>query len=157
MRISFFFSQPLFTCPFCSYIARSSAKDHTRHVILGTQSYKPRDFAAQMNFSLSNGWGIVRTVVDLCLKQPEGRYVLVKDPNKVRVASESIWSCEPTTTTDANDLEQLLIFLGDCSPLLGPGRCFQCHRGGRRGGGQQWRRGVEGVRNLLMCDLNQMC
>ncbi len=41
------------------------------------------DFAAQLNVSLANGWGIVRTVADLCLKMPEGKYVLVKDPNKV--------------------------------------------------------------------------
>ena len=45
-------------------------------------NYKPRDFAAQMNLNLSNGWGIVRTIVDMCLKMPEGKYVLVKDPNK---------------------------------------------------------------------------
>jgi hypothetical protein len=43
------------------------------------------DFAAQLNVSLANGWGIVRTVADLCLKMPEGKYVLVKDPNKVSV------------------------------------------------------------------------
>lgn len=35
-----------------------------------------------MNLNLSNGWGIVRTIVDLCMKMPEGKYVLVKDPNK---------------------------------------------------------------------------
>ena len=44
---------------------------------------RPTDFAAQLNVSLSNGWGIVRTVTDLCMKMPEGKYVLVKDPNKV--------------------------------------------------------------------------
>jgi hypothetical protein len=36
-----------------------------------------------MNVSLTNGWGIVRTIADLMLKQPEGKYVLVKDPNNV--------------------------------------------------------------------------
>jgi translation initiation factor 3 subunit D len=36
-----------------------------------------------MNVSLNNGWGIVRTIADLVLKQPEGKYVLVKDPNAV--------------------------------------------------------------------------
>ena len=44
--------------------------------------WKPRDFANQMNLSLSNGWGIVRTIADMCLKREEGKYVLVKDPNK---------------------------------------------------------------------------
>jgi len=44
---------------------------------------RPNDFAAQLNVSLANGWGIVRSVTDLCMKQAEGKYVLVKDPNKV--------------------------------------------------------------------------
>jgi len=35
-----------------------------------------------MNLNLNNGWGIVRTIGDMCLKMPEGKYVLVKDPNK---------------------------------------------------------------------------
>ena len=45
-------------------------------------SNKPRDFATQMALNLNNGWGIVRTVVDMILKMDEGKYVLVKDPNK---------------------------------------------------------------------------
>ncbi|KAF7723236.1 hypothetical protein EC973_002174 [Apophysomyces ossiformis] len=64
------------------YVARLNPKDNSRHVILGTQSYKPKDFASQMNLSLTNGWGIVKAVVDLSLKLPEGRYVFMKDPNK---------------------------------------------------------------------------
>ena len=44
---------------------------------------RPTDFAGQLNVSVSNGWGIVRTITDLCMKMPEGKYVLVKDPNKV--------------------------------------------------------------------------
>lgn len=35
-----------------------------------------------MNLSLSNGWGIVRTIADMCLKREEGKFILVKDPNK---------------------------------------------------------------------------
>ena len=46
---------------------------------------RPADFAAQLNFSMANGWGIVRTVTDMCMKMPEGKYVLVKDPNKVDI------------------------------------------------------------------------
>ncbi|GAA5861951.1 hypothetical protein JCM5296_000488 [Sporobolomyces johnsonii] len=64
------------------YVSRANPRDASRHTILGTQWYKPRDFASQMNVNLANGWGIVRTIADLCLKQPEGKYVLLKDPNK---------------------------------------------------------------------------
>lgn len=35
-----------------------------------------------MNLSLSNGWGIVRTIVDMVQREEDGKYVLVKDPNK---------------------------------------------------------------------------
>jgi translation initiation factor 3 subunit D len=51
-------------------------------VILGVIGWKPRDFANQMNLSLANGWAIVRTICDMCLKREEGKFVLVKDPNK---------------------------------------------------------------------------
>ncbi|WRT66990.1 eukaryotic translation initiation factor 3 subunit D [Kwoniella shivajii] len=67
------------------YISRANSKDAQRHVIVGVQSFKPLDFARQMNVSLTNGWGIVRTIADILLKQPEGKYVLVKDPNSPQI------------------------------------------------------------------------
>lgn len=63
-------------------MSRANPKSNDKHVILGVVGWKPRDFANQMNLSLSNGWGIVRTIADMCLKRDDGRYVLVKDPNK---------------------------------------------------------------------------
>ena len=64
-------------------MSRASPKTNDKHVILGVVGWKPKDFAAQMNLSLSNGWGIVRTIADMCLKAEEdGKFVLVKDPNK---------------------------------------------------------------------------
>lgn len=71
-------------CKF-SYVSRANPREASRHVILSTQTVRPPDFAAQLNVSLSNGWGIVRTIADLCLAQPDGKYLLVKDPNKVYV------------------------------------------------------------------------
>lgn len=77
-----------------SFVSRANPKSNDKHVILGVVGWKPRDFAAQMNLSLSNGWGIVRTIADMCLKRGEdggeagassggdARFVLVKDPNK---------------------------------------------------------------------------
>jgi translation initiation factor 3 subunit D len=35
-----------------------------------------------MNLNLANGWGIVRTIVDMIMKEEDGKFVLVKDPNK---------------------------------------------------------------------------
>lgn len=67
---------------FSSFVSRANPKSSDRHVVLGVVGWKPRDFAQQMNLSLSNGWGIVRTIADMCLQRAEGKYVLVKDPNK---------------------------------------------------------------------------
>lgn len=66
------------------FVSRVNPKANDKHVILGVIGWKPRDFANQMNLSLSNGWGIVRTISDMVIKNgpPEAKYVLVKDPNK---------------------------------------------------------------------------
>lgn len=36
----------------------------------------------QINLHMENCWGIVRAIVDLCLKLDEGKYLIVKEPNK---------------------------------------------------------------------------
>jgi translation initiation factor 3 subunit D len=83
------------------FVSRSNPRSSTSHVILGVVGYKPRDFATQMNLNLGNGWGIVRTVVDLIRSleddedEEEGedrlkKYVLVKDPNKPVVRLYSV-------------------------------------------------------------------
>ncbi|POS69036.1 eukaryotic translation initiation factor 3 subunit D [Diaporthe helianthi] len=66
------------------FVSRANPKANDKHVILGVIGWKPRDFANQMNLSLSNGWGIVRTISDMVLNAGGGdaKYVLVKDPNK---------------------------------------------------------------------------
>lgn len=69
---------------FSSFVSRVNPRSNDKHVILGVLGWKPRDFAAQMNLSLSNGWGIVRTIADMCSKHEggDGKFVLLKDPNK---------------------------------------------------------------------------
>ncbi|KAM0938182.1 putative eukaryotic translation initiation factor 3 subunit D [Dioscorea sansibarensis] len=67
------------------YVSRVHPRDHYNHVILSVIGYKPRDFAAQINLNTANMWGIVKSIVDLCMKLNEGKYVLVKDPVKPQV------------------------------------------------------------------------
>lgn len=64
------------------YVTRVSPNDTSRHVILGTQQFKPKMFAQQIALDMDNGWGILRVIIDTCLKLPEGKYLLLKDPNK---------------------------------------------------------------------------
>ncbi|KAL1562676.1 Eukaryotic translation initiation factor 3 subunit D [Salvia divinorum] len=67
------------------YVSRVHPRDHFNHVILAVVGYKPKDFATQINLNTSNMWGIVKSIVDLCMKLKEGKYVLVKDPSKPQV------------------------------------------------------------------------
>ena len=69
------------------FVSRANPKSSANHVVLGVMGYKPREFAGQMNLGYSNGWGIVRTIIDLVRGMSDGesgdkKYVLVKDPNK---------------------------------------------------------------------------
>jgi translation initiation factor 3 subunit D len=77
------------------FVSRVNPRSAAAHVILGVLGYKPREFATQMNMNLANGWGIVRTIVDLIRRRTEQsqddeeeggekvrKYILVKDPNK---------------------------------------------------------------------------
>ncbi|XP_065826633.1 eukaryotic translation initiation factor 3 subunit D-like isoform X2 [Oscarella lobularis] len=64
------------------YVSRLHPYNSTKHVILGTQQYRPKDFATQINLDVHNSWGILRVVVDLLLKLAPGKYLILKDPNK---------------------------------------------------------------------------
>lgn len=64
------------------YVSRAHVRDSSRHVILGTQQFKPAEFATQINLSMDNAWGILRCIIDICMKQKDGKYLLMKDPNK---------------------------------------------------------------------------
>jgi hypothetical protein len=42
------------------YVSRVHPKDHYNHVLLTVQGYKPKEFAAQINLSVNNMWGILK-------------------------------------------------------------------------------------------------
>ncbi len=64
------------------FISRLLPKDRKKHVILGTGVYKPEDFLKLLMFDINSGWGILKTIVDMVSKLEDGKYILVKDPNK---------------------------------------------------------------------------
>jgi len=64
------------------YVSRVAPNDTSRHVILGTQQFKPKVFAQQIALDMDNAWGILRVIIDTCLKLKEGKYLLLRDPNK---------------------------------------------------------------------------
>ncbi|GFF33606.1 eukaryotic translation initiation factor 3 subunit D [Aspergillus udagawae] len=88
------------------FVSRANPRSATSHVILGVVGYKPREFAAQMNLNLGNGWGIVRTIVDrirtLDAEEEEDKvkkYILIKDPNRPVLRLYSV----PANTFEEDD------------------------------------------------------
>ena len=72
------------------YVSRQNFKDAARHSILGMQNFKPQEFATQMALNIDNGWGIVRVLVDFFMNKKDGRYLITKDPMKVRSSLSSL-------------------------------------------------------------------
>jgi len=67
------------------YVSRLSPKDLTNHQILAVQDYKPKEFSQQMGLNLKNCWSVLRRLIEICMKQETGKYILVKDPEKSSV------------------------------------------------------------------------
>ncbi|MQM10257.1 hypothetical protein Taro_043148 [Colocasia esculenta] len=65
--------------------ANKLAKWTAQALLASADMMKLGEFAAQINLNTSNMWGIVKSIVDLCMKLNEGKYVLVKDPAKPQV------------------------------------------------------------------------
>merc|ERR1712198_776142 len=84
------------------YVTHYNVKDSGRHVILGTQQFKPVEFAQQINLSMDNAWGVVRCVLDLIMQQKDGKYLIVKDPNKQLLRLYDI----PDNTFDSEDSQE---------------------------------------------------
>jgi translation initiation factor 3 subunit D len=64
------------------FVSRTSPKNAYEHVILGTQFYRPKEFATQITLSEQGMWAIIRFLIGVFEKQPEGKFVIMRDPNK---------------------------------------------------------------------------
>ena len=65
------------------YVSRMSPKDSTQHAILGVQQFQPLELAKQMTLNVGNAWGVLKIIIECCLKLEPGKYIILKDPNKV--------------------------------------------------------------------------
>ncbi|KAK6195786.1 hypothetical protein SNE40_001142 [Patella caerulea] len=83
------------------YVSRVHVKDSSKHVILGTQQFKPIEFASQMNLNMENAWGVLRCIIDTCLRLKEGKYLIMKDPNRPVIRIYDI----PDNTFESDDEE----------------------------------------------------
>jgi len=81
---------------YVSRVARTNAYDH---VVLATQTLKPTELASQINLTVTNMWGIIKMLADLLMNQEDGKFLLLKDPNKSTVRLYSV----PVNTFESGD------------------------------------------------------
>jgi translation initiation factor 3 subunit D len=63
------------------FVSRVTPKDNTQHTILGVYTQSPLQFSNQVGVNLTNGWGILKSIVNICSELGDGKYVLIRDPN----------------------------------------------------------------------------
>ncbi|KAI9915517.1 hypothetical protein PsorP6_007281 [Peronosclerospora sorghi] len=91
-----------------AFVSRSNFKDPYAHAVLGMQSYNPNTLAIQMALNQNNSWGIIKMLSELLLEQPEGKYVIMKDPNKpiIRLFAVPLDTFEEEGDDDDDDEEE---------------------------------------------------
>jgi len=40
------------------------------------------DFGEQISLNVHNNWGILKSLIDLCMRHEDGKYIFIKDPMK---------------------------------------------------------------------------
>jgi translation initiation factor 3 subunit D len=61
------------------FVARSG-KD--THAIVAVQDYSTREYAAHITLNVKNAWAALKHILGVCMKQPAGKYVLMRHPDK---------------------------------------------------------------------------
>ena len=66
------------------YVSRNARTNPYDHQILATQFFKPKDLAVQIAMTLPQMWGVIKMICELMMREDkeDGKYVLLKDPNK---------------------------------------------------------------------------
>lgn len=84
------------------FVSRQTPKDNSKHSIVGVVSQIPTQFASQINLKIANGWGIVKSIVNIVAALDDGKYVLMKDPNAPIIKIYSV----PLNTFEEEDNDE---------------------------------------------------
>jgi len=90
------------------YVSRTAPKNAYDHVVLATQTHRPADFATQMTLNQGTMWGYIRLFIKLLEKEPEGKYVIMRDPNRaiVRIYGVPAGTFEDSDEEDEDEVEE---------------------------------------------------
>jgi len=64
------------------YVSRANPRDPYNHVILSVNRVDPSDFAREIGIDLARMWGILKYIIESLKKLDEGKYLLIREPQK---------------------------------------------------------------------------
>ena len=67
------------------FVSRANPKESTKHVTLGVDNYSYKELSGILNFKMKECWILIKYIIDYLVKQPNGKYALVKLPFKPQV------------------------------------------------------------------------
>uniref|UniRef100_A0AC34Q1V7 Eukaryotic translation initiation factor 3 subunit D n=1 Tax=Panagrolaimus sp. JU765 TaxID=591449 RepID=A0AC34Q1V7_9BILA len=89
------------------YVSRANVRNSTQHEILGTQQYRPAECAQNITLNIDNCWGILRVIIDFFMKQPPGKYLILKDPLQPLIRLYELpEDAFETSEEDSEDIEE---------------------------------------------------
>eukprot|EP00178_Gracilaria_changii_P002869 TRINITY_DN1420_c0_g1_i1.p1 TRINITY_DN1420_c0_g1~~TRINITY_DN1420_c0_g1_i1.p1 ORF type:complete len:536 (+),score=72.94 TRINITY_DN1420_c0_g1_i1:211-1818(+) len=99
------------------FVSRTRMNKNDSHIILGTQMYRPKEFASQIAFNTNSMWGVLKGIIDICynnLKDGE-KGVLMKDPNKpiIRLygVPDDVFESEEDEEEEQENPQQMGLFM----------------------------------------------
>lgn len=90
------------------YVSRSAPNNPNDHYVLATQSYRPKELAGQLGMTMINVWGVLKMFCETLLAMDDGKYLIMKDPQKqaIRIYSVPIDSFEDAYDEDEEEGEE---------------------------------------------------
>jgi len=72
------------------FVSRKIPRDPLHHLILLVQRFNPALFITNARISLGKLWGSLLFIIDICKEQPDGKYLLMRDPNEPKLNLYSV-------------------------------------------------------------------
>lgn len=89
------------------FVTRQNFRDPSKHLICGVQQFRPTELVTNINLNIDNCWGILNYIIQRCMEQEAGNYILVKDPNKPVIRLYNVPNEDELDAEDEDDDDDL--------------------------------------------------
>jgi len=80
------------------FFVRNTVTKTDKHLLVGVNKFYVSQLASNLNLAISNCWGVFAGLVELLRTQADGKYILIKDPNRLILR---LYSCPEEREEDS--------------------------------------------------------